>query len=192
MAENPRERRRYFRIDDKVQLQVRRLTDEEFQLAMNKAPDQHAGANVAAQLRNLTNQMGNTLLTIRKHNPEIAQYLQLLDKKLEILARHLDSPAEANARLQKVNIGTGGLAYWTEEALPAETKLEVQFVLFPSCLRVTALAHVVHAEEDPQGTAAQRFRIGVDFDRIGDAEQEGLARHLIELQSAQLRRQRGR
>jgi len=73
-----------------------------------------------------------------------------------------------------------------------DSKLEIRLVLFPSYLRIAALGRVVHCEEDAAATGNQRHRIGVQFVRIGETAQEGLARHLIELQSAQLRRQRGR
>ncbi len=193
MAENSRERRQYFRIEDRVSLRVRQVTEEEFVALLKRGPQaEDKTVGLVAQLRSLTNHMGNTLLSVRKDNPDVAQYLQLLDKKIEIIARHLEGKGDVIAPDTRVNIGTGGLAFWRESALPLNTKLEVRFVLFPSYLRVTALAHVVHADEEPQASSAQRFRIGVEFDRIGEAEQEALARHLIELQSAQLRRQRGR
>jgi hypothetical protein len=194
MADNPRERRHYFRIDDKVSLRVRQLSEEEFQARLQRGtPADDEVSGVLTQLRTLTNQMGNALLSIRKSSPDVAQYLQVLDKKIEILARHLEGGrGEPIAPDTKVNLGTGGMAFWNDAPLANDTKLEIRLVLFPSHLRIMALGHVVHTEEDPQVPAERRFRTGVEFVRIGEVEQEGLARHLIELQSAQLRRQRGR
>jgi len=83
MADTARERRHYFRIEDKVHLRVKPLSEEEFATLMKRglAADDEAGG-VTAQLRTLTQQMGNTLLNIRKSHTDIAQYLQLLDEKV--------------------------------------------------------------------------------------------------------------
>ena len=193
MAEMSSERRHYFRIDDKAHLRVRRLSEEAFQDLLKQEGPKHDDSGLVAQLHTLTVQMGNVLLAVRKSQPEVAQYLQLLDKKVDIIARQVEGGrGEVIAPDTKVNLGNGGLAYWNPDALPLDTKLEVHLVLFPSYLRIAALARVTHCETDPLKPASQRFRIGVEFVRIGEAEEEGLARHLIELQSAQLRRQRGR
>jgi hypothetical protein len=193
MAERSDERRHYFRIDDKAYLRVKLLSEEAYQQMMKRGGPEHDGSGLAAQLHTLTVQLGNVLLTIRKNNPEVAQYLQLLDKKLEIVARQVEGGrGETITPDTRVNLCNGGIAYWNETLVARDTKLEIHLVLFPSYLRIAALGRVAHCEEDPQAPAPRRFRIGVEFTRIGEAEEDGLARHLIELQSAQLRRQRGR
>lgn len=194
MADSPHERRERFRIDDKVHLDVRVLTDEEYQHLLQAPFDDVAQYSLVSQLRGLTAQAGNLMVNIRKANPDVAHYLALLDRKIDMLAAQLEGSRGGGALAPdtRVNMSAGGLAFWREQPLQKGDKLDMRLVLFPSYLRIHALAEVVHAEEDTQAPAHHRFRVGVTFARLAEAEKDALVRHLIELQSAQLRRQRGR
>ncbi|MGE0081803.1 MAG: PilZ domain-containing protein, partial [Thiohalomonadaceae bacterium] len=126
--------------------------------------------------------------------PDVAHYLAMLDRKIDMLAAHLEGSRGGGAVTPdaRVNLSAGGLAFWRDQPLAPGTKLELRLVMFPSYVRLHALALVVHAEEDEQAPSHRRYRVGVTFTQLAEAEKDALVRHLIELQSAQLRRQRGR
>lgn len=187
MAENPRERRHYYRINDRVHLRVRLLSEHEFQTLHRGPLGADEATGVSTELRALTQQMAKTLATLRKSQPEVARYLEMLDKKIDLLARKVDKPAERLIPDTPVNLGTGGMAFWKGEPMAIDTKLEIRLILFPSYTRITALGVVVRCDEEPRRDDDHRFRIGMEFARLSESERESLARHLIELQSAWLR-----
>lgn len=185
------ERRQYFRIDDRVFLDFQRLSEGEFRLLMEN-PEQGGLDNRPglAQLRSLTNQMGNVLTAIRKRDPEVAQYLAMLDKKIEMVARVSES-AQRGQELQPnadVNISAGGIAFETKEDIPVGSKLELEIIFFPSYLSVRALGEVVSSTATEHES---RKRLAIAFSVISEPDQEGLVRHVLEKQSAALRRARG-
>ncbi|MCK9532649.1 MAG: PilZ domain-containing protein [Gammaproteobacteria bacterium] len=188
------ERRDSFRIDDKVHLEYRVLSEDEYQRLLAQPIDELEESSLVGQLRDLTAQAGNLLITIRKADPDVAHYLALLDRKIELVASQLEGTRAGRPLTPdtRVNMSAGGMGLWRDQPLALGTKLDLHLMVFPSHLRVHALGEVVHAEEDPQAPAHSRFRIGVLFTRLPESDKDALVRHLIERQSAQLRRQRGR
>jgi hypothetical protein len=189
-----RDQRESFRIEDKVHLEIRVLAEDEYQRLLEGTCEALEESSLVGQLRSLTSQAGNLLVNIRKVDPDVAHYLALLDRKIDLLASQLEGTRAGRplAPDTRVNLSAGGLGFWREQPLAKGTRLEVQMVIFPSHLRIHALAEVAHAEEDPQMPAHSRFRVGAHFTRLPEADKDALVRHLIERQSAQLRRQRGR
>lgn len=189
------ERRESFRIDDKVHLSLRILSEDEYQRLLSELPE-HAAIEGALmnQLRTLTAQTSHLLVNIRKSDPDIANYLGMLDRKINMLAAHLEGSRSGDGMAPdtRVNLSAGGIGFWRDQPLPRGTKLELRLVLFPSYTRIRALAQVLHAQEDELKPAHLRYRMGAAFTQISEAEKDALVRHLIELQSALLRRQRGR
>lgn len=188
------ERRDSFRVDTTVHLEVRELADEEYQRLLDTPAEHTVESSLVSQMRSLTAQAGNLLVNIRKTDPDVAHYLSLLDRKIDLLAAHLEGSRGTGTVSPdtRVNLGAGGLAFWREQPLAPGARLELKLVLFPSYVRIHALAVVAHAEEDAQAPLPLHYRVGVAFTQLAEAEKDALVRHLIELQSAQLRRQRGR
>jgi hypothetical protein len=184
-VETPREGRNSFRIDDNVHLRIQYLSEPEFQVLSGRFSMQESDGLVA-QVRALTNQTKDLLTEIRETDPAVARYLQAIDRKIEHIARHIDDALTGLKPDARVNLGTGGLAYWHDAPLPIGARLELHMVLFPAHVHIGALARVVHSAQDPDAPPGQRFRVGVEFENINKTDQEALARHLIELQCAQI------
>jgi len=186
------ERRRFFRIDDEVYLEYRLLPEEEYQHRLAQPPGtRQDSSELALQLHSLTSQASNTLAQIRKRDPEVGQYLAIIDRKLELLARavlgsqlgHISGP---NAQ---VNLSGSGIAFYRAEPLPTESKLELRLMLFPGHTVINALGRVVHCTV-ARGETPLPCRIGVEFTHLAEIAREALVRHTLELQSTRLRQQK--
>lgn len=186
------ERRRYFRIRDDVHLDVRVVPEAQYEEVVAAPPREGDDpCDLVLQLRTLTTQARVLLAGIRKDDPDVAQYLALQDRKLDLLARavvgsQLDKSLEVNAR---VDVSAGGVSFQASKEVPEETKVLVRLVFFPSHLCVQAYGRVVHAERDDHD-AEKPYRIGVEFTVISETARDALVRHTLERQSEQLRRQR--
>ena len=186
------DRREYFRIDDDVHLVFRALAEDEYHRDL-EAPELDNGepCSLVAQLHSLSTQSGLMLSHIRKSHPDIAQYLSVMDKKLDLIASMAEgSRYETLTPNNRVNISAGGLAFDHTDALAADTKLRLKVLFFPSYLCIHPLARVVHCERGINADAEKPYRIGLEFTRLAEAEQDALIKHMLELQSAMLRRQR--
>jgi c-di-GMP-binding flagellar brake protein YcgR len=185
------DRREYFRVDDHIHLQCKALEPA----AARSLADQLAAGGACSQigeLRALSAQMSTSLATIRKRDPELAQYLAMLDRKVESVAKMVEEQrlgADLTPNAQ-VNVGAGGMLFPSDTPFETGTELALRLLFFPSWLCIRTVGRVVHSEPAPENSEG-RFRIGVEFSAMGEESRDALIRHLTERQAALLRR-RGR
>ncbi len=175
------DRRRSFRLDDQVHFSYKLLKEDE---------EGSGEISPIAQLRELSQQGSHILASIRKSEPEIAQYLALLDKKIEIIAqmeekKRLGDETKPNLR---INLSQHGLSFRQKKPLAEGARLQVKMIFFPSLLSIECVGRVVYCNAQ-EGSS---YKVGVEFTNIDERQQEALIRYMIEKQSALLRKERGR
>jgi hypothetical protein len=184
-----KERRQNFRIEDTIYLEYRRVDeDADIDSEISEAPLADV-CNGMRQLRELDLQASHALANIRKHHSDIAHYLTILDRKIDTLSRvvaaiGMGSDIQPTTR---VNIGSGGMAFDTREALEKGERVLLKLVLFPShqCLQILARVAYSHG-----GNGDGNYLTGLTFEPMPESQQDALIQHLLEVQSAQLRRER--
>ena len=182
------ERRQSFRIEDEVYLNYRLLQDGEA-AGDNDRHDITSICHGLMQLRELSLQAGHAMVTIRKHHTEIAHYLSIIDRKIEILAQMTGTIGMGGdiSPSTRVNIGSGGMAFAASETLPKGRRLALKLVLFPSLLCLQLTARIAYSQAD---NGKGECWTGLEFDPLPEHENDALIRHLLEKQSAQLRKER--
>ena len=187
------ERRRAFRVDDDIHLDYRPIAETHGEESDQDDPTLQT-CKVLMQLREISSQSGHMLANIRKHHTDIAQYLALLDRKLELVAQLAGAVSMGSDMLPntRANISSGGLAFSSPTQQKPGQRLAMRIVLFPSHLCIQPRARVIYCRERPEANAEHRYRIGVEFEPLPEQEQDQLIRHLLEQQSAQRRRERER
>ncbi len=186
------ERRKFFRIDDDVYLEYHRLEEADYQQRLTQPPGlRHDSSGLALQLHSLTTQSSNILSQIRKRDPDVGQYLAIIDRKLELLSRALlgSQLGHISGPNTHANLSGNGIAFLCGEQLAQDSKLELRLMLFPGNTVVHALGRVIHCLGGLT-ISPQPYRIGVEFTHIAEIAREALIRHTLELQSARLRREK--
>lgn len=188
MAER-NERRSYFRLDDVLMLHYRVITADDdgagpLRPASRGTAPQVSTSGILAQIER---EFGESLRRLWQSQPETAQALGLLNRKLSVIARSFDAvpdplPAYEEAR---VNISGSGIAFETQEALASGTPLHLQLMLLPSQEELQLTGRVVRCDALPPQEDGERWLLRVDFDESPD-EQERLVQHIIQLQSIRL------
>lgn len=174
-----------FRIDDDIYLDYQQVESDELAPAWR-----HDTSHICEELihlREISLQSGHILANIRKHHPDIGNYLALLDKKIEILSQ-LAGAIALGGKVKpdhRVTLGSDGMLFETDTMMAEGCPLRLKVVLFPSHLCLHLQSRVVACESRGAG-----YRMEVKFEGLGETEQEALIRHLLEKQSAQLRRER--
>jgi c-di-GMP-binding flagellar brake protein YcgR len=183
------ERRQNFRIEDTIYLEYQRISEDsstEQEVSNLPLDDVCLGMR---QLRELDLQASHALANIRKHHSDIAHYLSILDHKIETLSRMVGSIGMGTdvQPSTRVNIGSGGMAFDTREALEKGEQLLLRMVLFPShqCLQIMARVAYSHG-----GNGDGNYLTGLTFEEMPEPQKDALIQHLLEVQSAQLRRER--
>ncbi|MEP5765418.1 MAG: PilZ domain-containing protein [Halieaceae bacterium] len=183
MAQN---RRRYFRIDDRMRLSCKPAQDLKNIVTYNSdAVDLPARELLQA----LDGELNTLLNSLWQQQPVAAEAIGLLNRKLAIISAAIDlNPStadELNSREIDVNISGCGMAFNSAESFADGQLLELQLTLLPSETVLRMLARVIESEpvaDDPHHSC----RLRVEFAGRESEAQEQLIRHLVQRQSAQL------
>jgi PilZ domain len=189
------ERRRFFRIEDFVHLSLTVVPPGELDRRLG-ALQQRVGDSftLMTTLGGLTQQAAAALRRIEARDPDVADYLKALDKKLELIARAFlaeevelaDRPARA------VNLSAGGMALHSRDTYAQGQVLEIKMLLLPSYTGILSYGTVVECipwgegEEDLE----YPYRLRVDFSFMRDSDRDALIRHVLLKQAEGLRRRR--
>lgn len=181
------ERRQAFRIEDHIHLHLS---------SQGEKGDDSGSLNFGGEkmlqdltiLRELGFQSHHLLAGIRKFHPEIAQYLALIDKKINLLTRSL-SAVSLGDDIQpncEVSLSVSGLSFNSQRTYKPQDSLALKMIFFPETVFIECWAHVVYSMREQGGG----YQIALEFDELGDDDHELLLRHMIERQSEQIRKQR--
>lgn len=180
------ERRRYFRIDDEVCLQYDLISEEEY----NNAPAelvqvQQSSFALSADFATLNYEYNPILNSIRSAHPEIAQYFDFLNRKMDALSQHLleeDVPCSGEHK-QGVNISASGIGFESKETLQENQPLRIRLVLLPEKIGVLVFGRVRHHEDGEKNSN----HVIVDFEHIRYNDQELMIKHNLNKQMQELR-----
>lgn len=176
-----------FYIEDHLYLDLQQLAPDELPQSPAWRHDTSSLCEDLIHLRELSIQSSHILASIRKQNSDIGHYLALLDKKIDILSQMTGTIALGGEiePSHHVTLSTEGMVFEHYEALAVETPLRLKLVLFPSHLCLFLQSRVVNCSAKEEA-----YEIEVQFEQVGETEHEALIRHLLEKQSAELRRER--
>ena len=187
------ERRSYFRIYDDAILDFRLVSEEELEPDRNfehqKLVDR---LTLRARFESISREFVPILREIEASSPALAKYLSSIDKKLNILGElHMDVVVKGmNMTPQKINLGAGGISFFTSKPLPAGSILELSVVLLPEFVGIFAYARIVSCTRSNGGIdGAGNYKISVEFQRISDDVRDTIIRHVLNKeQQAMMRR----
>lgn len=199
MSNTSQERRRYFRVMDVVGLRVSVVSEAEAdaKTAVHKQ-------TVAERLRQVNNEIHDSLDALKRNNEQLALVFGMLNHKIDLAVSELSTNREDDALLlddifqrHQVNISAGGVAFPSSRDFSEDQSLSVRIKLFPSQEVVTALAKVISSEArevPPEGMSEVQtlelrerpFWVRLNFEDISMVEQELLAQHVIRKQASEL------
>ena len=171
-----KERRRHDRIDDEMVMFWREINSDEIPEDISAHPTQTSDFSLSSQIKLLSLEMGPLLKKIGRANPLMAEYLTLMDRKIDALASSIivkDHLTHCHTT-RHVNLSASGLAFLTEKEYALGTLLELKMVFSPTLTSIVAYGRVIyciHYDDDKPLS----HRIGVGFIRLHDYDRELLS-----------------
>ena len=187
------ERREYFRIKDQVSLEYRSITEVEMDCVLMRIRDEVPDRfTAAASFAGTSWQMKHLLQNLSGSSPDLAQCLQALDKKLNLLAQLLvaETVNTQGACLREVSLSAGGMAFNAERELKTGELLETRLVLFPSLTGILAVSQVISCERRGEVNGGMPWRVAVEYRYIRESDRDLLVKHLLTRQAEMLRARR--
>jgi len=180
--QQPAERRRFCRIDDDIILRYRVI-------GMQETPADIENLDVCLPNRltlsstfaSTTQQMQPLLAKIQEQSLEIAEYLRLIDRKLDLVARAflLQEINVEEEPICRVNLSAGGIGFYEENPLAAGTTLELELILLPSYVGILVYGKVAYRKHEPDVVTGLPFRIGVEFCKLRERDRDLIANHVL-------------
>lgn len=193
---NDIERRQYYRIDDSAIFSYRVLGHESDQGQVLDAEDLESNKKVSAAFEmievfaQMNQQMAVTLGRISENSADVAGYLKSLDNKIEMLAQMClfkDDQSGLEPR-REINLGAGGLAFGSDEKLKQGTLIAMDLILTTDLLCLHLSGRVIQVSDQKEGDYP--YRVSVGFTDIKESEIDQIIKHIMRLQSEQLRSRR--
>ncbi|MBQ0831409.1 PilZ domain-containing protein [Marinobacter sp.] len=176
------ERREFFRIEDRIGLDIRKLPpfgglDE------NPFNDDHL-ETLKAEFRRLDQDIKSQLASLADQDRLLTGLIKSLNGKLDSLARIMafqQNPLQPGD-WQDVTLSEGGLAFSTSlQAWQTGDRLAIRMTLPPELFQPRAVAQVLDVQADAIGGA----RVHTGFIRIHDSDRQQIARHVMRWQIRQ-------
>ena len=176
------ERRRFFRIDDEAEISFKTISDEEYQAWKDGQKDEEG-----EKLAKLEAELGMTLANLKSQQPQLAKICELLNQKINIaMSTHSKTHGFIdNGELKPINLSACGIAFHTSEDIQADQNILLQLKLKPSNVSIVTTGKVID-----NGLSNGKNIVRVDFQDLGENNQDLLMQHLFQVQSRELKKQR--
>lgn len=172
------ERRQHFRTDDHVYFNYKVIKTEEY-VSDKLVTEELLGQSGKRYLettqyfQNLDYELSQLTQSLALRDPTLAHYLNLLNAKVDHLARHLLIGEEI--QLRKVNISLGGMSFKTKERIKEKTQMKIVVYTKPKMIPIVVSAMVVYSQFHNE----TQYRTAVQFESLTAEEEELLSHHIM-------------
>lgn len=189
MADEIEEKRRYFRVNDTINL-LHKLIDKNSVSALSHVSSDVLGnCSLTAALEVLTQEARMLSPRLERRDPEMFEYLKIIDTKINLIAQaiHAQSEQFSDHDTREVSLSATGLAFSNEEAIAEGELLELRMLLTSCMAVIVAYARVVQCKDISVDNPERPFAICVEYVNLKDDDRELLIKHVIKKQLQQLR-----
>ncbi|NOT84419.1 MAG: PilZ domain-containing protein [Methylococcaceae bacterium] len=184
------DRRRFFRIDDDINLYYNVIDAKLVNHASHIKPNILGSCSLSKALDMLTQEAKSTLRRIETKEPEIAEYFKVLNNKMDLIAQAimLQMSDFVEQKTRNVNLSASGLAFDNDAALNLNDYLEINMVLSSLAAVIVLHAKVVYCKPNTDLQPGKLpYLIGVDYVNIQEQDREALIQHIVRRQMQQIR-----
>ncbi len=187
--ENSAERRRSFRVNDCIGIQIRRFDQQTLEEEKDRFAEHRSEIGLVNEFMHQRDMHLPRLTAIQSRSPDTASYIRYLESKIDTLAglllvRDLNLPRHPT---HKVNLSGTGVRFYHDERIPEDETIEMQLLLFPSHALIPCFGTVVWSEHDPTDEEPGRHSTAIDFSLIHPDDEDILIKHTVTTQMQDLR-----
>lgn len=178
------ERRQYFRIDQRVSLELKVVSEQE--IANHPDPTQFdVSPNflLLTELQALDTDTNHLLRKIAEKDNNIAALFRVMHSKIERIAQAVASSEMTigKAAIQEVNLSEGGLQFRHDEPIEQGTFLSIKLIFPESCIGLLLYGQSLRSDQMADGNHI----ISVEFIKMPENCRMILARQIFESQAKQ-------
>lgn len=193
MADENEEKRRYFRVNDTINLLHKVIDEDDVDKLSHVTNDVLGNCTLPVALEVLNEEARMLAPRLERRDPEFFEYLKILDTKLNLIAKAMTVRDDEFSKHDKreVSLSGAGLAFTNPEPIEVGSLLELRMLL-TSCLAViVAFARVVQCKAIADSSSETGYEICVEYVNMKDEDRELLVKHVVKKQLQQLRDKNG-
>ena len=189
MADEIEEKRRYFRVNDTINLLHKVIDKKDVSELSHVSNDVLGNCSLTAALEVLTQEARMLSPRLERRDPEMFEYLKIIDTKINLIAQAINTQGEQFSEhdTREVSLSATGLAFSNEEAIEEGELLELRMLLTSCMAVIVAYARVVQCKDISADNPQRPFAICVEYINLTDDDRELLIKHVIKKQLQQLR-----
>ncbi len=185
---NGDDRRKYFRIEQRVSLEFKVITEADI-TEQHPSPTQfEVSPNflLLSQLQKMEAESSDLLQKIAEKDSDIAAFLELTHSKIERIAQAVASTEMkiSSAAIQEVNISEGGLQFHQKTNTEKGTFLSLKLVFPESSIGLLLYAQCCRCDAIEDGS----YLTSVEFIKMPESCRTILARQILESQAREIKR----
>lgn len=172
------ERRAYYRIQDRIALQISGDPQQ--------AQQESALFALLNELYVLEMEAQPLLRSISEQQRTLVNYLKITNKRIDLLANALaQSLLDTLGEPQPVTLSEGGISFISNKEYPSGSLISLKAILLPQAFAVQLTAKVIRCHPAGQGHC-----IAARFTELTDTQRQVLARHIMQRQAQERREAR--
>lgn len=183
MQSPAQERRRYFRTQQDIIFDFKPV---DVHTAEHSAPEQSIGGDTSMQLlsdlRRIDKELQTTGKVLTGKQRLLGDYLNKLNSKIDLIARHSIFAARPENQTVQVSIGEGGIAFECDRALYKGNFLVLQIIFLRGYTPVIVFAQVTRCD-----AKKGKYLIAAAFHRLRDHDRQELAKQVLKAQISERR-----
>ena len=176
------DRRRFYRIEDRVYLQTRKVKPDELESKLEDFWSNQYQFAIRNEFNSRLDEHLADLHAIQNKMPELARYLGVLQEQIDRLTEKVLPEQDTTPGNDiRVSLSAQGISFITDEDYRPVDVVELSLRLQPSRQELIIFARVVLVEDhDDSDTPDEfgRYRVSMDFEHIHDADREILVKHV--------------
>jgi PilZ domain len=183
------ERRRFFRIDDEVNLVYKKI-DEKAAAEPSYISDHILNnCSLSAAIEMMSQESASLLNRLERNQPDVVDYLRLLDNKIDLLVQAImmQGSQVTGKNTRNANLSAAGLAFESEEALNPGEYLEIKMTLVSCMAVIVTYGKVIYCKLNPANDSQFPYVVGVDYINMKEQDRELLIKHVVKRQLQQIR-----
>lgn len=189
MADEIEEKRRYFRVNDTINLLHKVIDERILDRLSHVSGDILGNCSLKSALDVLTQDARSLMSRLERRDPEIFEYLKIMDTKINLIAQAVtlrdEQFSEHDAR--DVVLSATGLAFNNEKEIEAGSLLELRMLLTSCMAVIVAYGRVVQCKTMYLENPERPFLICVEYINLKEEDRELLIKHVVKKQLQQIR-----
>ncbi len=170
-----KERRRFFRIDDTVEIKTETIPADQLDERLNDFWTNQHEFSIRNEFNHELDQHASDFIAIEQQHPAIARYLKTLQKQVDLLSEKILPDDKLNGSHERdVNISAQGISFLSTVAISTGEVVEISLQLFPKKQRIVVFSKVISCEN----IGDFQYKLTVDFEHIHEADREILIKHI--------------